>query len=112
MISDQINTRGPGGGAALKPALPARYYYDSEHYRFELEQIFFRNWLYFCRSEQLAQARDYRTMAIGDQNVFVVRAEDGGPGGRRSAARPAISGGSCQKICCSLTISLDMRVKT
>ncbi len=73
--------RDPGylGLTTAIETLPAYYYYDPEHYRKELRQIWQRNWVYVCRSSAIAQARSYRTVEIGQQSVLVVRGDDGVP---------------------------------
>ncbi len=57
--------------------LPARYYYDDAIYRAEKEAIFYRNWWYAGHVSQLTEPGAYLTTKIHEQNVFVVRAEDG-----------------------------------
>ncbi len=57
-------------------ALPASDYFDAVHYQRELAQIWYRNWLYVCRSSEIREARSFRTFTVGDQSVLVVRGED------------------------------------
>ena len=54
-------------------ALPARWYYDADHYRRELAGIWQTNWAYVCRSTELAEPLAYRTVEIGNQNLVVLR---------------------------------------
>ncbi|MEE4235280.1 MAG: aromatic ring-hydroxylating dioxygenase subunit alpha [Anderseniella sp.] len=56
-----------------EPSLPARWYYDDEHYRQELTRLWYRNWVYVCRSSALTEPMSFRTLRIGDQSVIVVR---------------------------------------
>ena len=58
-------------------SLPARWYYDADVYRDELERIFFRDWLYVCHVSELAEARRYRRFDIGGQSLLVVRDSEG-----------------------------------
>jgi Rieske 2Fe-2S family protein len=58
------------------PALPASYYYDPAHYQRELARIWYRNWIYVCRSSAIAEPRSFRTLELGDQSILVVRGED------------------------------------
>jgi glycine betaine catabolism A len=58
------------------PALPASYYYDPAHYQRELTRIWYRNWIYVCRSSAIAEPRSFRTLELGDQSILVVRGED------------------------------------
>jgi glycine betaine catabolism A len=71
--------RDPGYAGLTTPVktLPTAYYFDAGHYRRELEQIWYRNWLYVCRSSDMATSRSFHTLAVGDQSVIVVRGEDG-----------------------------------
>ena len=57
-------------------ALPASYYYDPAHYQRELTRIWYRNWIYVCRSGAIAEPRSFRTLELGDQSILVVRGED------------------------------------
>lgn len=58
--------------------LPMAWYYDRDHYERELGRIWYRKWLYLCREESLAEARTYRALKIGSQNVWVARTAEGG----------------------------------
>ena len=71
--------RDPGYLGLTSPVetLPAEWYFDPAHYRRELEQVWYRNWLYICRSSEVAEARSFRTQQVGDQSLLLVRAEDG-----------------------------------
>jgi glycine betaine catabolism A len=71
--------RDPGyaGLTTLVASLPAAWYFDAAHYRLELQRIWYRNWLYVCRSSELAAPRSYCTLTAGGQTILVVRAEDG-----------------------------------
>ncbi len=70
--------RDPGyvGLTQTIPALPASYYYDPAHYQRELTRIWYRNWIYVCRSSAIAEPRSFRTLELGDQSILVVRGED------------------------------------
>ena len=70
--------RDPGylGLTAPVQSLPAAYYFDAAQYLRELGQVWYRNWIYICRSSDVAEPRSFRTLAIGDQSVLVVRGED------------------------------------
>jgi glycine betaine catabolism A len=71
--------RDPGYAGLTEPvaALPASYYFDPQHYELELRQIWYRNWIYVCRSSEVAAARSFHTCEIGSQSVLIVRGEDG-----------------------------------
>jgi len=70
--------RDPGYLGLTAPAetLPAAYYFDAAQYLRELAQVWYRNWIYICRSSDVAEPRSFRTLEIGDQSVLVVRGED------------------------------------
>jgi glycine betaine catabolism A len=57
--------------------LPAHYYYDRAQYERELNRVWFRNWIYAGRSEDLLRPRSFRTFEIGGQRVLLVRDEAG-----------------------------------
>jgi Rieske 2Fe-2S family protein len=57
--------------------LPADWYYDAGQYRRELERIWYRNWIYVARSSEIAAPRSFRSVAIGDQQLLLVRDEAG-----------------------------------
>jgi len=65
------------GLTEVHETLPADYYLDSGHYARELKAIWYRNWIYVCRSEILDEPRKFRTVGIGSQNVLVLRDENG-----------------------------------
>jgi Rieske 2Fe-2S family protein len=59
------------------PGLPAAAYFDAERYQLEMSRIWYRNWVYVCRSSELAQPRSYRSFELGDQRLIIVRDEQG-----------------------------------
>jgi glycine betaine catabolism A len=70
--------RDPGYTGLTAPieTLPSAYYLDPLHYQRELREIWYRNWIYVCRSSDVAAPRSFRTLELGDQSIFVVRGED------------------------------------
>jgi glycine betaine catabolism A len=70
--------RDPGysGLTTTVETLPTSYYVDPAHYQLELSRIWYRNWIYICRSSDVAAARSFRTLELGDQSILVVRGED------------------------------------
>ena len=56
--------------------LPSHYYYDNTRYEQELAQIWYRNWLYLCRADLVAEPRTFRTFTIGSQNILVLRDDE------------------------------------
>jgi phenylpropionate dioxygenase-like ring-hydroxylating dioxygenase large terminal subunit len=59
------------------PGLPASAYFDPERFQLEMARIWYRNWIYVCRSSELAQPRSFRTFDVGDQRLIIVRDEAG-----------------------------------
>ena len=57
----------------IERSIPSAYYYDPEHYKRELEVIWYRRWLMICRSEEVPTPRDYRVFTVGEQNVVITR---------------------------------------
>ena len=70
--------RDPGYTGLTTPAetLPATCYFDPGQYLRELSQVWYRNWIYICRSSAVAEPRSFRTLEVGDQSILVVRGED------------------------------------
>ena len=60
------------------PTLPSSAYIDPDHYQHELRDVWFRNWLFVCRSADLAEPRDFLTYTIGDQSILLLRDLEGG----------------------------------
>lgn len=57
--------------------VPARYYTDPAIYEREKEAIFFKSWNYACHVSQVAEPGSYVTCKVADQNIAVMRGEDG-----------------------------------
>ena len=57
--------------------LPASWYRDPQIFEREKEAIFYRNWWYVGAATGVAGPGDYLTTTIVDQDVFVIRSEDG-----------------------------------
>ena len=56
--------------------LPSGYYYDSDHFKRELEQIWCRQWPCVGRTDKVAAPGDYRVVEVGDQSVIITRGKD------------------------------------
>lgn len=63
--------------SAGRPTLPGRDYYAPEVFELEREQIFFREWFYAGRADQVADPGDFLTVDVVGESVLVVRGEDG-----------------------------------
>ena len=57
--------------------LPAAWYYDPDHYRRELTNIWYRDWVAVGRAEDIARPGDYFVAEIGEQRLIITRATDG-----------------------------------
>ncbi len=70
--------RDPGyvGLTTAVDGLPASFYFDPGHHQLEMTRIWYRNWIYVCRSSDIGAARTFRTLEVGDQSILVVRGED------------------------------------
>lgn len=79
MSANQSSVRRDPGYAGLTTtvdSLPASFYFDPAHHQREMTQIWYRNWIYVCRSSDIGTARTFRTLEVGDQSILVVRGED------------------------------------
>lgn len=75
------------GLTEVHEGLPADWYHDPAHHRLELGAVWGRRWVYVCHGSEIAEPRAFRTLAIGDQSVVVVRASDGGLRAYHNACR-------------------------
>ena len=57
--------------------LPAAWYYDPDHYRRELTNIWYRDWVAVGRAEDIARPGDYFVAEIGEQRLIITRGPDG-----------------------------------
>ena len=56
--------------------LPSAYYYDEEHFKRELSQIWYWQWLCVGRVDKVAEIGDYQVVSVGDQSVIITRSKD------------------------------------
>ena len=61
----------------LEPSIPARYYYDPQHYERELEVFWYGMWVMAGREEELPEPRDYKVLKVGTQSIVILRDLDG-----------------------------------
>jgi len=61
----------------LEPSLPSSWYFDPAQHALELERVWYRNWVYLCRSDSIADPGCYRTFTLGTQPVLLLRDETG-----------------------------------
>ena len=58
-------------------SLPKHFYVDEEHFKKEMDLIWFKKWLYVCRSETLKNRGDYQVFEIGGQSIIITRGKEG-----------------------------------
>ena len=63
--------------AAASYTLPSEYYLSTEMYELEKQRIFYRTWQYIAHESMLAHVGDYITATICDENIFIIRSDDG-----------------------------------
>ncbi len=66
-----LSERTPGAG------LTREFYTDAAIFQFDLEQIFYRDWLFVAHSGELPQTGSYVTLQIGTYPIVLTRAADG-----------------------------------
>lgn len=71
----------------VKPTLPASWYYDADHFRRELEAIWYRDWICVGRLDAMARPGDYFVARIGDQRIIVTRSANGEPSAFHNTCR-------------------------
>jgi Rieske 2Fe-2S family protein len=52
-------------------------YYAPDVFELEKERIFYRSWLYVCREEDVAIPARWRTVAVLDESILLIRGKDG-----------------------------------
>ena len=57
--------------------LAREFYTDPDYYRLDLDNIFYREWLFAGHDCELAEPGAYLTLQVGEYPVVVVRGEDG-----------------------------------
>src|SRR5262249_43102361 len=58
-------------------SLPRPFYTDDEIFRLDLENVFYRRWLFAGFSLEAPQPGDYFMFDLGDDSLIVVRNDDG-----------------------------------
>jgi glycine betaine catabolism A len=67
----------PSENIALEPSLPREAYWDAAFFARERDAIFWNQWFYVGRAEQLAETGAYCVHDVAGESVILVRAEDG-----------------------------------
>src|SRR6185437_10312837 len=60
-----------------EPTLPSSWYFDPAHHLREMTEIWYREWLCVGRAADLDAVGAFRTLAVGDQNILLLRGESG-----------------------------------
>lgn len=76
MSKTKPQIEGYNGLTRVEPTLPTRAYLDQDHFETELLKIWYRNWIYVCRSSELDSPRAYRVFELGSQRILIVRNQD------------------------------------
>lgn len=75
MISDRVlrslRERAPGMG------LTREFYTDAEIFELDLQQVFYKDWLFVAHSAELPETGSYLTLQIGAYPILLTRAADG-----------------------------------
>ena len=87
LVTANDKAAGYNGLTELTEGLPAEAYFDPRHYERELQRIWYRNWIYVCRSSELPARRAYRTFEVGDQKILLVRNDEGALEGFHNTCR-------------------------
>ena len=61
----------------ISKTLSSRYYLDQDIYEQEKLKILYCTWQYAGHTSQVADIGDYLTLKIGDENLFIIRTDDG-----------------------------------
>jgi len=61
----------------LTGGLAADAYFDPCRFELELQRIWHRQWIYVGRSQDIPEARAFRTFELGDQRLILVRDDEG-----------------------------------
>ena len=57
----------------VEAGFTAYQYLDQNHFKLELEKIFYQNWIYACHTNQLTKKGQFFTFNIGDKNIILLR---------------------------------------
>ena len=66
-MAEQLSVRRPGFG------LERDFYVDAEHYRLDLEAIWYRTWLFVGHASEIKRRGAWMTVQVGDYSVIVLR---------------------------------------
>ncbi len=58
------------------PSLAAKSYFDERTYESELTSIWYQNWIYAGRADEIKNVGDFKSVRLGSQNILLVRSTD------------------------------------
>jgi Rieske 2Fe-2S family protein len=61
---------------AVVESLPAKAYFEQDIYDAELSSVWYRNWIYAGRADEVAEIGDYKALTVGTQNILLVRSSE------------------------------------
>ena len=70
-------TQGFSDDPCVSTSLPAQFYTDPAIFELERERIFFRSWLFVGHITDIPEPGDYFTTKVFNQNVIVIRGQNG-----------------------------------
>ena len=73
----QAFDEGYNGLTHPEPTLSADCYLTEDAFQRDLDTIWYRQWIYVCRAEELIAAGSYQVQKVGDQEIIVLRDEHG-----------------------------------
>jgi Rieske 2Fe-2S family protein len=76
-----LQTRRPGF------SLPQKFYVDPAYYQLDLENLYYRDWLFAGHECELSKPGDYFTIQIGAYSLIILRQEDGAIGALHNSCR-------------------------
>jgi Rieske 2Fe-2S family protein len=72
-MNHSMEREGFSRATSMHTTLPRRFYADPDFYRAELERFYVERWICAGRADQIPNAGDYFTRALGDDSVIVTR---------------------------------------
>ena len=82
--------------------LPAGHYYSPEQYAIEQEQLWYEQWVYAGRAEQVAEPGQFFTVDIAGESVLITRNDDG-------SSAPSTTCAAIVGPCCATTPAVRPR---
>jgi Rieske 2Fe-2S family protein len=61
---------------AVAESLPSKAYFEQAVYDAELSSVWYRNWVYAGRADEIDEVGGYKSITLGTQNILLVRSSD------------------------------------